>query len=391
MKKIGFYLNSNPSSGGAFQYGLAMLDAVVALQRQEYEVLIMYSSFSWKEVLKKYDVKNYYVPLNLYERNIALWWRRLGLSTNLWRNIGRNIHPFITRFMQQKCDIWIFPSQDIWSYRLPVPSLCVIHDLMHRYEKRFPEVSAYGRYKRREVHYRDICKWSTGILVDSNVGKQQVVESYEVQPDKVHVLPFISPKYIYSGREPADFNKICPLPRKFIFYPAQFWFHKNHCNLIKAVATLKDKLPDLKLVFVGAKKNNYNPTFKLVCKLGLKDSVLFLDYVPDKYMAGIYHRARAMVMPTFFGPTNVPPLEAFAAGCPVAVSNIYGIPKQVGDAAVLFDPNRVDEIATAIFRLWTNDKLCQQLINIGKKIFTRWGQQEFNERLLAIIRLVLRQ
>lgn len=391
MKKIGLYLDSKPSSGGAFQYGLAMLDAVVTLPSREYEVLITYSSSFWKETLKRYDVESCNIPLNFYERNIVLWWRRLGLSTNLWRNIGKNIHPFTRRFMQQVRDLWIFPSQDIWSYRLPVPALCTIHDLMHRYEKRFPEVSAYGRYERREAHYRDICKWSVGILVDSNVGKQQVVESYEVQPEKVHVLPYVPPKYIYENSKTSDFNEFCLLPRKFIFYPAQFWSHKNHHNLIKAVQALKSKLPDLKLVFVGAKKNSYNAILKLVCKLGLKDSILFLGYVPDKYMVGIYRRARAMVMPTFFGPTNVPPLEAFAVGCPVAVSNIYGMPEQVGDAALLFDPNRVDEIATTIFRLWTDDKLCQQLSDIGKKRSSAWSQHEFNEQLLSIIRFVLKQ
>jgi len=49
---------------------------------------------------------------------------------------------------------------------------------MHRYEKSFAEVAAWGRYKRRETHYQDICKYARGILVDSKVGKQQVIESY---------------------------------------------------------------------------------------------------------------------------------------------------------------------------------------------------------------------
>ena len=82
-------------------------------------------------------------------------------------------------------------------------------------------------------------------------------------------------------------------------------------------------------------------------------------------MPEFYRRARAMVMPTFFGPTNIPPLEAFALGCPVAVSNIYGIPEQVGDAALLFDPNSVEEIADCIERLWQDDALCASLISKG--------------------------
>jgi len=389
MKKIGLYLGSEPSSGGAFQYGLAMLEAVTALQGRDYDVLVDYSSKSWVSVLKEYDVPIFHIPLRSYEMNIALWWRRFGLPTNLWRNIARKFHTFTKYFIQAKCDLWIFPSQDIWGYRLPVPALCAIHDLMHRYERRFSEVSAFGRYTRREAHYRDICKWSAGILVDSNVGKQQVVESYGVHPDKVHVLPFIPSKYIYSDKIPDGFDLRYSLPPKFIFYPANFWTHKNHFNLIKAVAYLKSNVPDLKLVFVGAKKNGYDTVVRMVNDLGLDDSILFLGYVPDEDITEIYRRARAMVMPTFFGPTNIPPLEAFDVGCPVAVSNIYGMPEQVGDAALLFDPNKVEEIANAIFLLWTDDMLCQHFRELGKKRASKWGQQEFNERLLHIIQVVL--
>lgn len=388
MKKIGLYLGSEPSSGGAFQYGLAMLDAVTALQDNDYDVLVTYSSLSWAGILREYDVATFYMPLRAYEMNIALWWRRFGLPTNLWRNIARKFNTFTKCFIQAKYDLWIFPSQDIWGYRLPVPALCSIHDLMHRYERRFSEVSAYGRYARREAHYRDICRWSKGILVDSNVGKQQVVESYDVQPDKIHVLPFIPPKCIYSNKTSVGFDSRYSLPEKFIFYPAKFWTHKNHFNLIKAVAALKGRLPDLKLVFVGAKKNDYDTVVRMVSDLGLDDSVFFLGYVPDEDITEIYHRARAMVMPTFFGPTNIPPLEAFAMGCPVAISNIYGIPEQVGNAALLFDPNKIEEIANAIFLLWTNDMLCQQLRELGKKRASKWGQHEFNERLLHIIQIV---
>lgn len=390
MKKIGLYLGSEPSGGGAFQYGLVMLEAVAALKEKDYDVLVAYSSTSWANILKEYAVAMLHVSLRAYEMNIALWWRRLGLPTDLWRNITSKIHTFTKCFIQAKCDLWIFPSQDIWAYRLPVPALCAIHDLMHRYERRFAEVSAYGRYRRREAHYRDICKWSNGILVDSSVGKQQVVESYGVHPDKVHVLPFVPPKYIYSNKYAGDFDSRYSLPEKFIFYPAQFWPHKNHSNLIKAVANLKGSLPDLKLVFVGAKKNGYDAVVKMGSDLGLDDSVLFLGYVPDEDITEIYRRARAMIMPTFFGPTNIPPLEAFALGCPVAVSNIYGMPEQVGDAALLFDPTLVDDIARAISKLWSDNALCRSLADKGRRRAAAWGSPRFSEKLETILCHVLK-
>ncbi len=51
---------------------------------------------------------------------------------------------------------------------------------------------------------------------------------------------------------------------------------------------------------------------------------------------------------TFFGPENLPPLEAFALKCPVIASNVSGSEEQLGDAAILVNPVNPEEIAQAI-------------------------------------------
>ena len=90
-------------------------------------------------------------------------------------------------------------------------------------------------------------------------------------------------------------------------------------------------------------------------------------------------------MPTYFGPTNIPQLEAFALGCPVATSRIYGIPAQVGDAALLFDPGSVDQIFDCLQRLWTDDALCADLAEKGRHHAANWGPEQFRDRLLQIV------
>jgi glycosyltransferase involved in cell wall biosynthesis len=291
--------------------------------------------------------------------------------------------------MRQNCDLWIFPSQEgIWSYQVPVVAVCTIFDLMHRYEKRFPEVYAQGIYEHREMHYKQMCKWAKGILVDSELGKQQVVESYGTDPIKIHVLPFVPPKYIY-GKSTNQFDNRYRLPKKFIFYPAQFWEHKNHKGLVQAVHILREKHPDLTLIFVGSKKNGYKSTHDMVQKLNVAGNIIFLGYVPDEDMPELYRRARGMIMPTFFGPTNIPPLEANVLGCPIAVSNIYAMPEQLEGAALYFDPTSIEEIAHAIEQIWTDDELCQKLREQGFQQANKWNQAHFNKRLYTIIKNIL--
>ena len=199
------------------------------------------------------------------------------------------------------------------------------------------------------------------------------------------MLPYVPPRYISEAVISPDFFHKYQLPAKFIFYPAQFWWHKNHIRLISALAKVKEKHHDISLVLVGTRKNAYDDVERHVKSLGLDSHVRIFGYVPDNDMPEFYRRARAMVMPTFFGPTNIPPLEAFALGCPVAVSNVYGIPEQVGDAALLFDPDSVEEIANCIERLWQEDALCASLISKGHARAVLWGQQKFSQVLHGIV------
>ena len=390
MKTIGLLLGVEPHGGGMFQYNQTMLEALIALQDDNYSVVVGYRSKLWSTYLKTRGVRSLYIHKGFWGR--ALWkiWRTMNLSISTWRKISPCIHPLAKTLLREQCDLWIFPTQDHVSLQIPAPALTTIHDLMHRYESRFPEVSAQGEYRMREWICRNICIWSHGILVDSEVGKMQVMESYGLSEERIHVLPYTAPKYIYSQQVPADFDARYRLPKKYILYPAQFWEHKNHRRLISAVGRLKRDFLDLKLVLVGSKKKGYQSTLTHIQDLNLTDDVIILGYVPDDDMSELYRRARALVMPTFFGPTNLPPLEAFVTGCPVCISAIYGIPEQVGNAALLFNPQSIDEIADCIKQLWIDDNLCEELVKRGNQKAAAWEQKHFNERLKYIIEDILR-
>lgn len=384
MKKIGLYLDS-VITGGTFQYNLSILEAFRSFPTDQIGTVITYSSDLWKSYLQKENISAIEIKRTIFSR----LWFQIRTPLWLWRNTGKYFDTFSKSFVNQKCDLWVFPSQDIWSYSLPVPTLGTTHDLMHRYERQFPESGSKKEYRVREKHYSRMCNKSEGVLVDSKLGKQQLLESYHVSNSKVHILPFIAPKYIYDTKKniPLNYN----LPPKYLFYPAQFWEHKNHKALVRAAALLIAKLPDLKMVFVGSPNNGYSSLKNLIDKFSLQEVFIFLDQIPDEQMRGLYTNARALIMPTHFGPTNIPPLEAFACGCPVAVSNVYAMPEQVGDAGLLFNPNSDTEIADTIYKLWTDDDLTRNLIEKGYQKIRVWGQKQFNRKFLDTLNQVLEQ
>ena len=385
MKKIGVILSAGPG-GGVQQYSQAVLDAVAQLP-DEYSVTVAISDPFWEGLLPS-RMKVLRLNDGLWNRGLNRAWHESRLPVAFWRKVLAPLDTSMRTLMNENCDLWICPNHDRFSFRAPIPALGTVHDLMHRYEPSFPEVSANGEYESREFHFRETCRWSRGILVDSELGKQHVVDSYGTAPEKVFVLPFIAPAYIYESTEAdaAAVREKYPLPEKFFFYPAQFYLHKNHKNLIAAIGRMRADHPDVRLVLVGWKeRNSYDQVVAQVKELGLEENVIFLGYAPDSDMSGLYRTARALVMPTFFGPTNIPQLEAFALGCPVATSRIYGIPAQVGDAALLVDPASVDEIHETLVRRCTDFALDVDLAKKGKDHDRAWGRPQFAARLREII------
>ncbi|HYN80924.1 MAG TPA: glycosyltransferase family 1 protein [Gemmatimonadaceae bacterium] len=386
MKRIGVLLTARPV-GGAFQYTQAILEAALELPRDRYSIVLAYSDPSWLDVIRD-RARAFRLNDSLWSRLLNRIWHEARLPVSAWRKFAAPFDSNMRTLVAERCDLWICPNHDRYAFRAEIPALGTVHDLMHRYEPSYSEVSENGEYAAREFHFSETCRWSKGILVDSRVGKEQVQASYGVPPGKVFVLPYIAPGYIYDHDAAADagLEQCYSLPSKYFFYPAQFYTHKNHRALIAALARMRESHPDVKLVLVGLKERNGFPIVQqLVEENGLGDNVLFLGYVPDTDIPGLYRRARALVMPTFFGPTNIPQLEAFAMGCPVATSRIYGIPEQVGDAALLFDPHSVDEIHECMVRLWTDDRLCATLAERGRKHAREWGPPQFRDRLLEVV------
>jgi glycosyltransferase involved in cell wall biosynthesis len=387
MPKIGLYLDGEPA-GGALQHDLTMLRAFGALREAGYEVVVGCGSDRWIEYLPDCDLPLVRMTPSRTARFTSKAWRSARLPMRIWRALTPHFDTPARAMLSQRCDLWVFSNQAAWSFQSPVRSLVTIHDLMHRYERRFPEVG--GEYEFREQLFGNICAWASGVLVDSVIGKQQVIESYGIAPERVFALPYIAPAHVFNRTVPADFEARCPLPQKFIFYPAQFWAHKNHANLVRALAPCRERgTQDIQLVLIGSQQNGYTALRELIEQLGVRAQVHFLGYVQNEYMAEIYRRARAMMMPTFFGPTNIPPLEAFALGCPCAVSGIYGMPEQAGGAALLFDPNSVEQIADAMQRLWADDAVCADLRERGLARAAQWTQAHFDARLREIIETVL--
>jgi glycosyltransferase involved in cell wall biosynthesis len=180
-------------------------------------------------------------------------------------------------------------------------------------------------------------------------------------------------------------NLVKAIPDKYLLYPAQFWSHKNHKAIIEAIDLLRTRGLVINAVFVGSDQGNKTEIVSLIREKKLIENIRILGYVSNEELIHLYRNAVALVMPTFFGPTSIPPLEAMALGCPVITSRIFSIPEQLGNAALYVDPNNCEELAQKIELIWKNEKLRKTLIARGYKKDQLWNQEAFKNRLQEII------
>lgn len=236
-----------------------------------------------------------------------------------------------------------------------IPYLFTVWDLCHRDHPEFPEVGAYGEFMGRENLYRNSINRSFLTLTDSEELSCRVRQNYGVDQERLLIMPFQPARFAGTAADNNQFSMIdrLALPKDYLFYPAQFWPHKNHARILQALAVLKGKALFYNAVFCGGDKGNKGYIQKMARDLDIEEQVFFTGFVPESEMKGLYKNCRALVMPTYFGPTNLPPLEAWALGKPVIYST--SLAAQVGDAAICVDPDSVEELVEAIRSIYVDD------------------------------------
>jgi glycosyltransferase involved in cell wall biosynthesis len=159
---------------------------------------------------------------------------------------------------------------------------------------------------------------------------------------------------------------------------------KGHAVLLDAVAALAD-LP-LRVLCAGAGSRAAALAARRDA-LGLRGRVAFLGQVRD--VAGLLAASDVVVMPSLQEGLGVAALEAMAAGRPLIVSRVGGLPEVVGDegAGLLVEPGDAPGLAAALRRLATDPAAARALGAAGQaRVRTRFSVEAMASATLALYR-----
>ena len=399
--RIGIYFTAGKKNGGVYQYSLGFLEALTLNPDNDYVIIT-----TSPDIPKKYLHDPRFTLINLASGDQAKYeqWRTwlanvVGRYLGIVMSLLYRLRLFFVvnlamRYSQRavlqaidsaQLDLLIFPAGSDLSYLVNIPTIVAVHDLQHKLNPQFKEVSYGGRWEYRENYYSQTCAKSLRILVDSVVGKEDVLSCYPgTDPSKIIILPFLPTPYLEPSITPkkvASVLKQFKITSPYIYYPAHFWSHKNHMVLVRALKLLHSQGKKVSLIMTGAKEvdfSTYQDVMDYAKKHGLSRYVKFLGYVENIEVSALYKGALALTMPTFFGPTNIPVLEAWTMGTPVVYSDIRGCREQLGQAGLLADPTDPGAWAHAITRILTEPALVPTLTKLGHTRVASWTMADFS-------------
>lgn len=270
---------------------------------------------------------------------------------------------------------------------IEAPFVLTVWDLQHRLQGYFPEVSLSGwDFNGREKFYSEYIPKASYVVIGNNQGASEVEKFYNFPRERIRTIPLPTPQFVFEEKEDDKILFKNDLVKgNYLLYPAQFWPHKNHIRIIKALDILRKQGINWKVVFTGSDKGNKDYIEKKVKEYNLQNEVKFLGFVSKSELISLYKNAFATTFLSACGPDNIPPLESMALGCPVICADAKGMKEQLGDAAIFFNSFDENELAERIKELSENDGIREEIIRNGRIVAQSVTVDKYIEKIISLI------
>lgn len=384
MKVIAI-LEDDAASGGGFNQALNAILQMRNLCAERYDFEVLTTLPSNVGALHRLNVPAETFSFSVADKLLSYlspspWWHSFQIRLKVRG-------PFEKMLARRGCDLVYFVTPTTRPNMLQrLNFIATVWDLCHRDTPEFPEVRESAVFRAREHHYRTTLPQAFAIVTDSAELATATSHRYGIDAMRLVPMPFAPAPFLTaatSAGKSAVLGKY-GLEEGYYFYPAQFWAHKNHIRILQALLLIRGGGQKLRVVFAGSDQGNRSHVEKFVEVNALRDQVRLLGFVPGEDMRGLYEGSQAVVMPTYFGPTNIPPLEAWLIGKPLIYSAQFK--EQAGEAALCVDPDDTQRLARAM-QACTDAKICAALVEAGKKRLQEIEQDRKDAEAALLTRL----
>ncbi len=271
-----------------------------------------------------------------------------------------------------------------------LPLLAWIPDFQHLH---FPHLFSKERIKTRNRSYSRIARYADRIILSSRNARQDFEQFAPNAAHKARVLSFVSqaPANVYES-DPAWVCDKYNLPKKFFYLPNQFWKHKNHQIVVKALSLIKAKYPEITVVCTGNVKDTRNPHYfpqlsATISAEGLSDKFIILGMIPYEHIFQLTRQSLAVLQPSLFEGWSTTVEETKSIGKQIILSDIPVHREQAPSQAYFFDPHNPNVLAECLVKIFDEkepgpDNELEALAREQLSVRTR----EFGQAFIKILR-----
>lgn len=250
-----------------------------------------------------------------------------------------------------------------YSFPVFVPSKKIVSILDMTFYK-FP-----GVHLSSKVYYFKFFIWLSSFMADaliciSEATKKDYISYFKYKRDKIYTV-YLGVSDLYKKSPAIDkintVKNMYNIKGEYLLFIGTIEPRKNIKNLILAYKLLLHSGFDYKLVIVGKKGWDYQDIFNLIEKQNRDNKIILTGFIQEDEKKSLIDGAKLFIYPSIYEGFGIPVLEALACGIPTITSNVSSLPEVAGDAAILINPESVDELFEAIRRLLTDRNIYNDL------------------------------
>ncbi|MFV0572545.1 MAG: glycosyltransferase family 4 protein [Xanthomarina gelatinilytica] len=240
-------------------------------------------------------------------------------------------------------------------------------------EDHLPHLFSEKDIKRRKTKQREIYAKGDVVVLSSHNAKLDFLRLYPDAKAISYVLPFAVTHPDFSMESIVAIREEYHLPQDYFFAPNQFWAHKNHIVVLKAIKHLKEQGKEVIVAMSGNEndyrnKDNFTILKDYILANNLEDNIRLLGFLPRTKQLCIFKNAVAIIQPSLFEGWSTVVEDSKALGKYIIASNISVHREQITNNGAFFDPNNHIELAECIERRFVkSDKIVD--LNYNNSIF----------------------
>ena len=352
---IGVIGEFDRKGGGSYHQSKKIFKILSKFKDFKFKLLTINSK---KQVLKITDDKKIFYEINFIDQLFFLFYSSKLIKSLLKKfNIKSRFEKFLKKNQIEL--IFFLGCSRLSLFCNNIDYVTYIYEFHHLSRPDLPEYKGWSDFDFREELLDTNIKKSLSLIVDTQKKSSDLIKYYNCFEDKINVIPLTtSITELKSETEAQSSNQVIDYikkNKKYFFYPAQYWSHKNHYYILRTLQLLKkNHNQSIQFVFTGHKKNNFNFLVNKMNEFGLGNQITFFEYLNDEDIKNLYTSCKGVVMPSLVGYSSLPLYEAFYFEKPIFYT------KDLLDVSLQKYVNQID--------IEDPENLVNELINFEKNI-----------------------